>query len=145
MFHMPHSLCLGIITALWLYGTLKNFDLLYDRYPFFFVIAFCLHQFISTYVKSFHLSSRCLSLDLLTFLLLSGLLSKVFITTLVWSILIHSDLMLKSLQPSPFSIWYQIKSFIQFPRFLFSSDSPTCCSIAGPYMFLKVILSHILI
>jgi hypothetical protein len=60
--------------------------------------AFCLHLFTLTYVKCFSLSLIHLCLSLLTFLLLSGLLTDIFLATHVWSILIscsnHSNLLL---------------------------------------------------
>jgi hypothetical protein len=69
-----------------LYGPLQTSApfMIYTHSSLLFV--FCLHLFTFSSCKSFYTSSSHLGLNI--FLLSSGLFSKIFLTTLVWAILI---------------------------------------------------------
>jgi hypothetical protein len=84
-----------------------------------FFLAFFLHLLTFITLKSFSTSSSQISLGLPTFLLPSGRLSKIFLTTS----LVHSGHVSQPFQLFPVYIRYQVRSFIYLSQFLIFSNS----------------------
>jgi hypothetical protein len=124
----------------WLYGPLRtSASFMTDAYSSLFW-AFFLHLLAFINIKSFSTSSSHLNLGLPTFLLSSGLLSKTFLTTLHWSILVtcpnHSSRFMFISTTKSGALYSSLNSFLLI---LYIP-----CSVTGPYTFLRIFLSHIL-